>query len=43
MRDFIEREKRKQAERDAERNEKSKAVKDTPESQVAQDPEKAQV
>jgi photosystem II biogenesis protein Psp29 len=41
MRDFIEREKRKQAERDAAKKEKSADIKDTPESRIAADPEKA--
>ncbi len=41
MRDFIEREKRKQAERDAAKKEKSAEIKDTPESKIAADPEKA--
>jgi len=40
MRDFIEREKRKQAERDAARNEKSAPVQDTPESKLVSEPEK---
>lgn len=41
MREFIEREKRKQAERDAEKKEKSAPVKESPESVIAADPEKA--
>lgn len=41
MREFIEREKRKQAERDAEKKEKSGGVKESPESVIASDPEKA--
>ena len=40
MRDFIEREKRKQAERDAAKKEKSAEVQDTPESRIATEPEK---
>jgi hypothetical protein len=40
MREFIEREKRKQSERDAAKKEKSAEVQDTPESKIAADPEK---
>lgn len=40
MRDFIEREKRKQAERENEKKEKVE-VKESPESRIGADPEKA--
>ena len=41
MREFIEQEKRKQAEREAEKKEKDAGVKESPESVIASDPEKA--